>query len=90
MRELGEIEHLVFEDLGTATDDGGAGGIGRGALAATSAGTLTGAGNDSAAMPMGFSGAAWATFIPEVSLAMRGSLRVMLTEETAGATGRGV
>lgn len=40
---------------------------------------------------MEVSGAEWLTVTPELCLAMRGSLRVMLTEETAGTvTGAGV
>lgn len=40
-----------------ATADGGAGGIGSGALGAMSTGALTGAGSVSAELLMGFSGA---------------------------------
>lgn len=51
------IEHLVFDGLDTATEGGGAGGIGSGALGGTSAGALTGAGSGSIELLMGFSGA---------------------------------
>lgn len=87
MRNLDEHEHLVFEGLGTATDSGGAGGMGSGALAPGSTRAVTGAGSSSAALLAGFSGAAWVTLTMEESLAMRGSRRVMLTEETAGGGG---
>ena len=90
MRELDEIEHLVFEGLGTATGSGGAGGMGSAALAPDSTRAVTGAGSCSAALLAGFSGAAWVTLTAEECLAMRGSRRVMLTEETAGMTGREV
>lgn len=70
-------------DLETDGGGGGAGGIGSGALEGTSTGTLTGDGNDSVELLLGFSGAVEVTVTPEVCLAMRGSLRVMVTEETA-------
>lgn len=52
-----EIEHLVFAGLDTATEGGGAGGIGSGALGPISAGAMTGAASGSAELLMGFSGA---------------------------------
>lgn len=49
--------YLVLAILETATEGGGAGGIGSGALAATSTRALAGDGNSSAEMLVDFSGA---------------------------------
>lgn len=83
------MKHLDFAGLDTATADGGAGGIGKGILGPASTGALTGAGTSSAVLLIGFSSALYVTVTPEVCLAIRGSLRVLVTEDTAGVTGAG-
>lgn len=83
------MKHLAFAGLDTATVGGGAGGIGNGTLGPTSTGALTGAGTSSAVLLIGFSTAVYVTVTPELCLAMRGSLRVIVTEDTAGVTGAG-
>lgn len=92
MRVHGKMEHLVFEGLGTVSKAGGAGGAsGAGGMGSSdftpaSIRAATGAGRGSTTMMLGFSGAAWGRFTTEACLATRGSLRLMLTEDTAGAT----
>lgn len=95
MRVHDKMEHLVLEGLGTVTKAGGAGGgSGAGGMGSSdftpgSIRVTTGAGRGSAALMLGFSGAVRETFSTEACLATRGSLRLMLTEDTAGATVRG-
>lgn len=80
-------ENLVFNVLGT--EGGGAGGIGSNRLGATSAGALTGAASGSAEPLLAFSVGVYVTVTPARGLAMRGSLRVVLTEDTVGTTAAG-
>lgn len=60
------------------------------ALAPASKGAMRGSGSASAAVLAGFSGEVCVTVTPEPCLAMRGSLRVMLTDETVGVTACGI
>lgn len=69
--------------------------MGRGPLGADSTGMATGAAvgvsDNWRGTTGGVSGAVWVTVTLELCRALRGSLRVMLTEETVGmATGAGV
>lgn len=68
----------------TATEDGNTGGIGSCAFTPTSTGWIMGRGTGCVRLLAGFSAAVWVTVTLELCLAMRGSLRVMLTEETVG------
>lgn len=82
-------EHLFLAGLDTG--GGGAGGMGSGTLGTSSvSAVLTGAARASAELLLVFSGALYVTVtLEDVWRAMRGSLRVMLTEETAGAAAAG-
>lgn len=92
----GEMEHLeaAFCRMGLGMVGGGAGGIGRGPLGTTSTATATAGGSAETGSTMEAT-TSWTlcvTVTPELCLAMRGSLRVIvLTEDTACVmTGAGV
>lgn len=69
-------------------DGGGAGGIGRGPLTSGTTGKTGTTGTAGSAMGVGMttSGKGCVTVTPERWLAMRGSLRVIVTDETGGVT----
>ena len=85
-------EAVAFCRTALVMEGGGAGGMGRGPFRTTSTARGTAATGSSSEMgaAMEKSCAVWVTVTAELCLAMRGSLRVMLTEEMVGVVLRGV